>query len=159
MFGFSRGKWPPNIYVSILFLGFGLVMFYGLGVRPYLNYRSSRNWDKVPCVIESSKVTSHRSRRGGTRYKPLIIYRYNYNQAEYKSEEFDFFDQSSGREFTNARQQLPARKQGYLLGKSPKAQPGSTFTGVVRKRALRFCYSDFRWHRPLGFIRLFEAAK
>ena len=56
---------------------------------------SSRSWVPVPAVVESSRVRSLRD-SDSTTYSPDILYRYDFNGREYRSNRYDIMGGSSG---------------------------------------------------------------
>jgi hypothetical protein len=56
---------------------------------------SSRSWVPVPAVVESSRVRSH-SDSDSTTYSPDVLYRYEFNGREYRSNRYDIMGGSSG---------------------------------------------------------------
>ncbi|HVR35856.1 MAG TPA: DUF3592 domain-containing protein, partial [Methylomirabilota bacterium] len=76
------------------FLLIGGVVFVFMFVRPVLGILDARNWVETPCVVESSQVRSHSS-DDGTTYSVDILYRYEVNGREYKSNRYHFMGGSS----------------------------------------------------------------
>jgi hypothetical protein len=94
------------------FLLIGGVIFVFMFVRPVLGILDARNWVETPCVVESSQVRSHSS-DDGTTYSVDILYRYEINGREYKSNRYHFMGgSSSGRGAKRAivREHPPGRE-------------------------------------------------
>lgn len=86
---------PPNRYLICAVFGIMLVfsIFFGyyMFLNPALKIWSSANWPKVPCVVESSRVTEHSgSKSGGDTYGIEVIYHYQYQCAAYTGDQYDF---------------------------------------------------------------------
>lgn len=80
-------------FFAIFFLA-GSGFLYGMFLRPLYGVWQSRNWQETPCVIESSRVESHRD-DDGTTYKVAVLYAYEFNGGPHKSSRYQFFDYSS----------------------------------------------------------------
>jgi hypothetical protein len=94
------------------FLLIGGVIFVFMFVRPVLGILDARNWVETPCVVESSQVRSPSS-DDGTTYSVDILYRYEINGREYKSNRYHFMGgSSSGRGAKRAivREHPPGRE-------------------------------------------------
>ncbi len=87
----------PNVLMFLFFSAFlliGLAAFYSIGLRPAVNLLQSEKWQKTPCLIISSSLGSH-SGDDGTTYSVDILYSYNVNGMEYRSNAYTFMGGSS----------------------------------------------------------------
>jgi hypothetical protein len=76
-----------------LFLLLGGAISYLFFVRPVLNVERARNWPTAICRVISSRVQSHSGK--STTYSVDILYSYNVDGREYRSNRYDFTDGSS----------------------------------------------------------------
>lgn len=109
--GRRRGAGCLVGFFAIFFLA-GSGFLYGMFLRPLYGVWQSRSWEEVPCVVESSRVQSHRS-DDGTTYSVDILYAYEFRGVPYKSSRYGFSDfSSSGRAAKQriVRQYRPGRK-------------------------------------------------
>lgn len=98
-------------FFAIFFLA-GAGFLYAMFLRPLYGVWQSRSWQPAPCVVESSRVQSHRG-DDGTTYSVDILYAYEFRGVPYKSSRYGFFDfSSSGRAAKQriVRQYPPGRK-------------------------------------------------
>jgi len=85
-----------------LFFAIGTVVFYFLTLRPLLGVLAAREWTPVSCTIISSRVQSHRS-DDGTTYRVDILYSYEFDGREHRSNRYHFMGgSSSGRKGKSA---------------------------------------------------------
>lgn len=77
-----------------LFAVVGALVFYFISARPLARILSARQWPAVPCWVVSSEVKSQRDQHGST-YSVNILYRYAFNDREYKANQYDFMGGSS----------------------------------------------------------------
>ncbi|MBI5363533.1 MAG: DUF3592 domain-containing protein [Planctomycetes bacterium] len=88
----SRRKRRPLGPVGTAILG-ALLALGGLAalvlgvVYPLLRERAARSWEQVPCTIVTSELRSS-TRKGHTKYRPAITFRYEYAGATYTSNDF-----------------------------------------------------------------------
>lgn len=80
---------------GLIFLGAGAALLYFLTLRPFLRIQSAKSWPEVPCQIISSEVNSSRSSKGSTTYSVHIVYSYQANGREFRSDRYDFLGISS----------------------------------------------------------------
>ena len=81
-----------------LFFAIGTLVFYFLTWRPLLGVLSAREWTPTSCTIISSRVQSHRS-DDGTTYRVDILYSYEFDGREHRSNRYHFMGgSSSGRQ-------------------------------------------------------------
>jgi hypothetical protein len=95
-----------------LFLVAGAAALAGFFVRPALKVLQAKNWRQIPCVVISSEVRSHDS-DDGTTYSVNILYAYEVNGKEYKSNRYQFMAGSSSgydRKATIVRRHPPGTK-------------------------------------------------
>ncbi len=79
--------------IPFLLIGFGL--FYGFTVLPLLHVLAARNWQRTPCVVESSRVVTHSDDDGAT-YSIEVVYRYFCAGREYTSNRYRFTTGTTG---------------------------------------------------------------
>ena len=84
----------PVVLFSFVFLLMGCGFLYGLFLRPVSKILVASRWPAVPCVVISSEVRSHDS-DDGTTYSVNILYRYEFNGREFKSNRYHFMGGSS----------------------------------------------------------------
>ncbi len=77
-----------------LFLAAGCAMLFFMAIRPVFKIVTAANWPATPCVVVSSRVQSHSS-DDGTTYSVDILYAYEFNGREYKSNRYHFLGGSS----------------------------------------------------------------
>ncbi|MCB0343640.1 MAG: DUF3592 domain-containing protein [Bdellovibrionales bacterium] len=87
------GRTIGVIFFGVFFL-VGLGTGYPLLVRPFEKYQDSKKWLVLDCKVESSNVRSHSS-DDGTTYSVDILYRYEVQGRQYKSNTYDFIGGSS----------------------------------------------------------------
>ncbi|MEX0777555.1 MAG: DUF3592 domain-containing protein [Phycisphaeraceae bacterium] len=91
------GKKTPVRFLILffaIFLVFGGLFPYLFTIRPLLKGYAARNWQPVPCTVQSSKVKSHRS-SDGTTYSMDVRFEYEWQGQVLQSDRFDFIDGSS----------------------------------------------------------------
>ena len=91
------GRKIPTILLCLFFSAFlliGLATFYSMGFRPALQLLQSEKWQKTPCLVISSSVGSH-DNDDGTTYSIDILYSYDINGKEYRSNTYSFIGGSS----------------------------------------------------------------
>jgi len=72
----------------------GAVFFAAFFVRPVFKILQARNWNETSCVVISSQVRSHDG-EDGTTYSVDILYAYEVNGREYKSNRYHFMGGST----------------------------------------------------------------
>lgn len=77
----------------LLFLIFGIVFLFNM-IDPVLQMRQSAGWVSTPCTILSSEVRTHRGDKSTT-YSVEIIYAYDFEGKQYRSNQFKFMSVSS----------------------------------------------------------------
>lgn len=82
----------PLILLMLLLMGGGLL--YPFVLRPLFRIIDARSWARVPCMVISSEVKSH-SGNDGTTYSVNILYAYEYQESEFRSNRYDFMGGSS----------------------------------------------------------------
>ncbi|MGD1018365.1 MAG: DUF3592 domain-containing protein [Verrucomicrobiia bacterium] len=82
------------VFFSIFFVVGGTCTYFSF-VRPMLGIEQARHWPAVSCRVISSRVQSHTSSKGGTTYSVDILYAYNVDGREYRSNRYDFMGGSS----------------------------------------------------------------
>lgn len=102
----SQSARKTGIGCGLMFFGFFVLMGGGVLVFafiiPAFKVLAARDWPEVPCVIESSEVRSHSS-DDGTTYSVDILYRYEVDGRELRSNRYQFMGgSSSGREGKSA---------------------------------------------------------
>ena len=90
----QMGRWGLAAFFGV-FLLVGAGAFYAIGVRPMLKIQEARHWATVPCTVVSSNVRSHSGSKGGTTYSVDILYRYEVDGREYRSNQYEFMGGSS----------------------------------------------------------------
>ncbi len=78
----------------LLFLLVGSLLFYGFCLRPVIKILGARNWPAVACLVLSSELKTHVDSDGDT-YSVNILYSYEYNGREFKSNRYHFMGGSS----------------------------------------------------------------
>lgn len=89
--GLKAGVW---IFAPLIFFLFGAAFLVPFFLRPALEVVSARFWDEVPCEIESSGVQSHSGEDGAT-YSVDVLFRYQVDGREYRSNRYQFMGGSS----------------------------------------------------------------
>jgi hypothetical protein len=87
----------PNLLLSLFFTAFlliGLAASYSIGFRPAVKLLQSEKWQETPCRIISSSVGSHDG-EDGTTYSVDILYSYDINGREFRSNTYSFMGGSS----------------------------------------------------------------
>ncbi len=120
----SGAKKQAGAAVGVAFFSFffliGTVVFYFLALRPLLSVLAARDWVPTPCTVISSRVQSHRS-KDSTTYRIEILYSYEFNGREHRSNRYHFMGgSSSGR-----------KRKAEVVGRYPAG-------------ATRTCYVDPR---------------
>jgi hypothetical protein len=89
----GKGAWALAAFMAIFLLaGIGfLIPFF---VQPVLKVLGARDWPAVPCRIESSRVRTHEGDDGDT-YSVDILYAYEVNGEQFKSNRYHFMGGSS----------------------------------------------------------------
>lgn len=77
------------------FLAIGLVSFWLMGMRPWLNLVAARSWEQVPCTVLESHVDES-SDSDGTTYKVVVFFSYRHGGQDYRSNRYNFLDFYSG---------------------------------------------------------------
>lgn len=92
----SRQANGPRVaaFVFAIFAIVGAVIFYSMTVRTFLKIQAARSWTATPCVVESSRVKSHPG-DDGTTYSVDILYRYEVQGREFRSNKYGFMGGSS----------------------------------------------------------------
>lgn len=93
------------------FLAFGVVGLYMLLLRPALQMLAARHWERVPCTIDSSRVTETQGDEG-TMYGFEVTYRYVVRGEEYTSKRCRFVDAAH----TGSRAGCEALRRRYSPG-------------------------------------------
>jgi len=78
----------PIVVTGLLLLLGGLLLFDA--VKNWLKYRESDSWQPASAQIVSSRVTVHRSGKGGTSYGMSITYAYQVMGREYQGKQYRF---------------------------------------------------------------------
>jgi hypothetical protein len=92
-----EGVWVLRAFFGI-FLLFGLGFLVPLVLLPAWMMLKALSWAAVPCVIEHSGLASFPGNKTTT-YSVEVLYRYEFDGREYRSDRYDFFPgSSSGRE-------------------------------------------------------------
>ena len=81
------------VFFSIFFIA-GAAATYFTFIRPVLGIERARNWPSVPCRVISSRVQTHSGK--STTYSVDILYTYNVDGREYRSNRYNFMSVSSG---------------------------------------------------------------
>lgn len=77
-----------------LFFVIGAILFYFLAWLPLSRVVAARSWTPTPCRVISSRVQSHAG-DGSTTYRVDILYAYQVNGREYRSNRYKFMGGSS----------------------------------------------------------------
>jgi hypothetical protein len=77
----------------LLFLIFGIVFLFNM-IDPVLQMRHSASWIETPCTILTSEIRSHRGDKSTT-YSVEIVYAYEFEGRQYRSNRFKFMRVSS----------------------------------------------------------------
>jgi len=72
----------------------GSIFTWYFTVGTWQEYFDARHWPEVPCVVESSRVQSHRG-DDSTTYSVDILYRYAVNERAFRSNQYSFIGGSS----------------------------------------------------------------
>ncbi len=88
------GKKPNAAWLFAIFVLVGGITFYAMSVRVLIDIASARHWITTPCVIKSSRVQSH-SNSKGTTYSIDILFAYDENGRQYRSNHYDFMTGST----------------------------------------------------------------
>ena len=155
-----------GILFSSVFLFSGLGVGWFMYLRPAIQGRQAlASWQRVPCVILSSKVGVHHSDDGST-YSIEISYQYPFNGSVYQSNRFGFFGGSSSgydeKAAVVARYAQGSRATCYVNPAKPSQavlEPHSTapmififlpiaFVAVGGLMTLAFVYAAVRGERP-----------
>lgn len=119
---------PVGITILGVLLLIGGLAAVGFGVlQPLMRERAAQSWEQVPCTIVTSEVASSK-RKGRTRYRPEISFRYEYAGASHVSNEFALSDwKASGSDSAHA---VVAR---YTPGSSAQCfvDPAEPSTAVI----------------------------
>jgi hypothetical protein len=103
----ARGQRFGAVFFSI-FLVIGCATFYVLFLHPVLKMQSAQTWQEVPCVVISSSVKSHSGSKGGSTYSVNILYSYQFNGREHRSNAYNFMTGFSSSGYTG-KQAIVAR--------------------------------------------------
>ena len=88
---------PRGRYIfGFLFAGFASIFLVVGGGMAWHQERRLRVAQRIPAVIETSVVESHRGSKGGTTYSPKIGFRYRVAGSDYHSEDVYPLSSSSG---------------------------------------------------------------
>lgn len=90
--GTKLGRVACAIFFSVFFL-IGSVVTYLVTVRPMMGILTARHWQETTCRILSSNVQSHRSKT--TTYSVDVLYSFEFNGREYRSNRYGFTTGSS----------------------------------------------------------------
>jgi hypothetical protein len=84
-------RWIAGIFLLVL----GAVGTYVMVVLPITNAVAGRSWVRTPCRVIDSTVRRHRGKIGPT-YSVDIIYEYDMDGSNYRSDRWDFFPSIPG---------------------------------------------------------------
>jgi len=119
--GTKLGRVAGAVFFSF-FLVIGSVVTYLFFVRPVLGVLAARNWPVVSCTIISSDVQRHRGSKSTT-YSVDVLYSYEFNGREYRSNRYGFMTGSSsgykGKAEIAARYQPGAKSTCYVNPADP----------------------------------------
>lgn len=93
----ASGAWKGRGILAAFFSVFllaGIGMAFPLLINPIQNYFDAGEWLVLDCTVESSRVRSHDS-DDGTTYSVDILYRYEVEGIQYKSNAYSFIGGSS----------------------------------------------------------------
>lgn len=76
------------------FFVIGTVIFYFMTLRPLRSVLAAQDWKPVSCMVISSRVQSHRG-DDSTTYRVDILYSYEFNGREHRSNRYQFMGGSS----------------------------------------------------------------
>ena len=91
--GTKLGRVAASVFFSFFFL-IGSVVFLLFFVRPALGVLSARSWPATPCTVVSSDVQRHRGSKSTT-YSVDVLYSYEVNGREFRSNRYGFMGGSS----------------------------------------------------------------
>lgn len=91
--GTKLGRTAGAVFFSF-FLAIGSVAFFLLFVRPVVGILSARSWRATPCTVVSSGVQRHRG-SDSTTYRVDVLYSYEVNGREFRSNRYGFMGGSS----------------------------------------------------------------
>ena len=89
----GKGQRFASLFFAVFLLA-GCVFLYFFLLSPLFKIMAAKSWPEVPCVVISSEVKSHDS-DDGTTYSVNILYRYEFNEREFKSNRYGFMGGSS----------------------------------------------------------------
>ena len=105
-----------------LFFVMGTVIFYFLTLRPLLGVLAARDWVPTPCTVVSSRVQTHRG-DDSTTYRIDILYSYEFDGREHRSNRYHFMGGSSSgyKGKAEAVRQYPAgaKRTCYVDARNP----------------------------------------
>jgi hypothetical protein len=94
----SRASKQMSAGAGVAFFAFffviGVVVFYFMTLRPLRGVLAARDWTPVSCTVISSRVQSHRGDKSTT-YRVDILYSYEFNGREHRSDRYQFMGGSS----------------------------------------------------------------
>lgn len=109
--GMRRGRVVGAVFFSFFF-AIGAVVFFMFFVRPVFGVISARSWPAIPCTVVSSDVQRHRG-SDSTTYSVDVLYAYELNGREFRSNRYGFMGGSSSgykRKAAIVRQYPPGKK-------------------------------------------------
>ena len=75
--GAAKALWFV-IPFGLLFAVIGFIAFWFVTLKPVLRAAASADWPAVECEILASELDSRRGSKGGTNYRAIIRYRYEW---------------------------------------------------------------------------------
>ncbi len=93
----GKGASPQHVlmFLFAVFLVVGGVLTYAFFIRPLMGVTRARHWPTISCRVISSRVQTHTGGKGGPTYSVDILYAYNVDGREYRSNRYDFMGGSS----------------------------------------------------------------
>lgn len=99
---------------GIIFILVGVLFLYLKVGRDWMMFRDAQHWQATSCVIRTSEISApFKEVRGGTQYKPIIEYVYQFNGVEHVSRQYCIGDDASG-----YKSKIQAIVNSFVVGKN-----------------------------------------
>jgi hypothetical protein len=145
-----------------LFLGGGALLYFS-GLKPALKTFDATGWQKTSCRILESALVQHESRDSKTRstsyyYTPHITYSYHFNDQQYVSSRFNFWESGATEGEKLLIRNHPAGAQGHCLV-NPDNPAEAVFYPRIPLSMVMLLFFGFLLSLPggLGLIHDFRA--